>query len=519
MSRRFPLAALFLAVLAVPASAQNIVPTGFSDQVVIGSGLTQPRAFAFLPDGRMLVLEQRTGNVRLIVGNHIASKNPVFTIPNVNSAGYERGAQGIAVDPQFPTRPYVYFFYDDFDLNLKLVRYTVTGAVSDPLGETLTFGTQRFVISNLYHGNQGHNGGCLRFGPDGYLYASIGDGEESCTAQDSTNGRGCFMRLDVSRIPATAGAQPPRALIIPPGGNPLVTPDSTAKLVWAYGLRNPWVFGMDPYTGTIYTSDVGESTQEEVDEILPGRNYGWPYREGFTVQPDTGCVHEPGGQGNSANGYTPPIAAFDRDDQLHAVFCSGIYRPVQPTATSKNWPAEYRGNVWYGDYYRGDLIRLVRDPSTNRWVRAAAVPGQPDSAWARGLVATTDFNVGADGSLYYLQQFNDTFGASTGSIHRIVYNGSQADVPPASVRALQLSCGPNPFRGGTDVAFTTPRAGHVTLTVHDLLGRRVATLLDGDASAGETRVRWDAAGVAPGVYLARLSAGGETRTVRMLRLN
>ena len=525
-----PFVVLLLALAALlpfsrTSQAANTVPTGFTDEVLIGSGLTQPRAFTLLPDGRILVLEQRTGMVRLIVGTHIAATNPVFTLPNVNSSGYERGAQGIAVDPQFPTRPFVYFAYNDLDLNMHLVRYTVTGSVSDPLGEALTFGARRELISDFYYPGPNHNSGCLRFGPDGMLYASFGENDLGCPAQDPTLARGCILRLDTSRIPLTAGPQVPRALLIPTAPsapNPLVTPDSLAKLVWAYGLRNPWIFGMDRATGTIYSADVGEATQEEVDEILPGRNYGWPFREGYTVQTNPNCL-EPGGFGNSANAYTEPMIAFNRDGALHAVFCAGIYRAVQPTATTKNWPPEYRGNVWYGDYYVGDLIRLKRDPVTDVWQRAEAVPGMADTAWARGLFGATDFNEGPDGSLYYSQQFNSTFTGATGSLHRIVYNGSQVGVPTETASAVRLACAPDPFVAHAELSFTLPAGGHASLALYDLLGRRVATLFDGQANAGETRVNWDGADsrggrAAAGVYMARLQTAGVTKTLRVLRV-
>jgi glucose/arabinose dehydrogenase len=507
---------------APAATAAVTLPTGFVDQVIVSSGLDQPRAFATLPDGRMLVVEQRSGKVHLIVGNHIASTNPVYTVLDVNPSGYERGVQGIAVDPQFPARPYVYFFYDNFDLNMHLVRCTVSGTINTPTGESLTFGSERQIISNLPHSNPSHNGGCLRFGPDGMLYASVGDGEEGCTAQDSTWARGCFLRMDLSKVPAGGStAEVPRGLITPKD-NPLSSPDSNARLVWAYGFRNPWVFGMDPATGTIYTADVGEATQEEVDEVVKGRNYGWPYREGMTVQTFPGCT-EPGGSGNFSNGYVDPIAAFDRDGNLHAVNCAGIYRAVQPGPGVANWPAEYRGNVFFADYYVGDLIRLKRDAVTNKWIRAGAVPGMADSAWARGLNAATDYRVGADGSLYWLSQFDASFANSTGSLHRIVYTGSQAGVPIPPASAVRLSCAPDPFVSHAELSFTLPVGGHASLALYDLLGRRVATLFNGAAAAGETRLSWDGADArggraANGVYLARLEAAGVVKTLRVLRV-
>lgn len=503
----FPLAAV------AATSAFVKVPTGFVDDSLV-TGFVLPRSFAFLPDGRLLVTEQKTAKIRMVVGTHIATTDPIITATNVNTTGYERGMQGIAIDPGWPTRPYVYLFHNGADGFNHLIRYTASGNISNSTAESITLSAKREIISDIPDVDPNHQAGALRFGPDGMLYVSLGEDEQWCLAQDSTSLRGSFLRIDVRNVPAGAGVQPLRALLIP-AGNPLSTPDSNAKMVYAYGFRNPWSFGIDAASGQIYAGDVGEADEEELDEVLPGRNYGWPYREGLdTVLPRANCP-EPGGAGSAANGWTKPIVAYHRDNALHSIFTLGAYRAVQGGAA--NWPANYRGTVYWGDFYYGNLHRIERD-AAGAWVEVVA-PGQPGLYWGTGFKAASDFALGPDASLYWLQMISTpNLTGSNGTLHRIRYTGATVDVPVEVPVASRLSCAPNPVRGNAELAFRLPSAAHVRVSVFDLSGRRVGTLLDGAAPAGETRLTWDAKSATPGLYFAQLESNARKDSARILLL-
>src|ERR1043165_7407837 len=181
------LAAMALAVccawLPRPAAAAVGLPTDFMNEVLV-SQLNTPTSLAFLPDGRALFTEQKTGYVRMVVNGHLAATDPEFVVPSVNTDGYERGLEGIAVDPGWPQRPYVYFHYTRLGGYFRIVRYTVTGDVADPLGGTLSFGAPLLLIDDITDSNPNHNAGCLRFGPDSCLYASLGEDENWCAAAD-----------------------------------------------------------------------------------------------------------------------------------------------------------------------------------------------------------------------------------------------------------------------------------------------------------------------------------------------
>lgn len=511
----FAVAALFAVPSWVGAGVSNLVkvPTGFVDDSLVG-GFALPRAFTFLPDGRMLVIEHKTARIRLVVGGHIATTDPILTVSNVNNTGYERGTQGIAIDPGWPARPYVYVFHNGADGFNHLIRYTASGNISNPTAESIVLGEKREIISNIPDVDANHQAGCIRFGNDGMLFVSLGEDEQWCTAQDSTSLRGSILRINVNNVPAGPGAQPLRSLLVP-AGNPLSTPDSNAKLVWAYGFRNPWTFSIDPTNNRLYVADVGEADEEELDEVLPGRNYGWPYREGLdTVLPRVDCP-EPGGAGNPALGYVDPIVAYHRDTALHSIYSLGFYRAVQ--GSTANWPAQYRGTTFWGDYYFGDLRLLTG--GTGAWTNAAPVPGQPGAYWGTGFKACVDAALGPDGHLYWLQQITaPNLAGGVGALHRIRYTGATVDVPVDVPAASRLACAPNPVRGAAELRFRLPVAAKATVHLYDLSGRRVASLYDGVAPAGETRVTWDASSTAPGLYFAKLSAGGREDSERVLLL-
>lgn len=510
-----------LALLAgAPALGQVQVPTDFVSEVV-RSGFNEPSAFAFLPDGRALVAEQRTGRIRMVVNGQIATTDPIFTVPAVLANGGERGLLGIAVDPDWPVYPFFYAFYNRVG-GMRIVRWLASEDVDDPNGQRITFSAQRILIDSIPDAAGNHNGGTLRFGPDRCLYASLGDDAAHCAAGDSTTLRGQILRLSVDRLPIYGGPAVSRALITPPD-NPFVnSPDSNARLVFAFGLRNPFRFHIDPITGSLFVADVGDADFEELSEVSAGDFLGWPWREGNLSRFRQEC-QEPLAYGSKP--YRAPIAVVDHENNVgYAIISAGPYRPV--FGGSANWPPEYyplRGDVFFSQYYEGWLRRLTWDGFN--WVPAAPVAGQPNATdWATGLVNTSDYSVGPDGSLWWLSQFDEFFSANTGTLSRIRYVGSPTSVDGAATRAQALRVSPNPSRGPAGFAFALAADANIRLDLYDLAGRKVRTLHEGMTPAGETRLHWDGTDdqgqkVGTGVFFARLTRDGEPpQTARVLRL-
>ena len=499
----------FLAAMGfIPATAQIVLPTDFADETVV-SGLDAPNSMAFLPDGRLLFTELYSGKIRMVVNGHIAATDPVGSVDSLVTGG-ERGLQGIAVDPRWPAFPYVYICYSHVGSRTVLIRFTATGDVANPTGENLFLSSKLTLIHNIQDNSEFHNGLGLRFGTDGMLLMSSGDDQVGCNAQIPGSLNGKLLRLDVSRLPAGGGGPVPRALLIPPSGNAFAGPDSNACLVLALGLRNPWRFHVDPMTGAIILADVGEGMWEEIDQIVPAGNYGWPFREGPALFTPTGCTEPPGSIFNA------PIVTVPHPIYL-ATLTAGFYRPV--LAGTSNWPSIYQGSFFYGDFFDSQLRRLVWDGAA--WVAALPVAGQPNATdWATGIHYASDFGVGVkDGSLWWLKMMDDAGASTSGSVKRIRYTGTVGVQVPLPTHALRAS--PNPFQERLDIEWALPGSQPSTLEIFDMAGRRVRREEFGVTQAG--RFAWDGrddrgTSVGAGVYLVRVRTGQHTETVRALRV-
>jgi glucose/arabinose dehydrogenase len=519
---RFPLglAALTITLLASPVGARPFsLPDGFHDQLVT-PGLQLPTAFAFVPGlKRALVTEQNTGRVRLVVNGAIASIDPVLTVDSL-VIGAERGLLGVAVDPYWPARRYVYLNYSHAGGYQSIARYTAIGdVIGAGNGAFLLDPASRHEILRVPDASPQHNAGTLLFGADQKLYASLGDDAVPCDAIVLESSRGRVLRLDVNSVPPGPGG--PEALAdLVPNTNPHVSnSDDWARLTWAYGFRNPFTFHLDPVTGDCFVADVGELVWEEFDWIpagTAGGQYGWGWYEGETRSIYT-CA------GDSA-GALPPIFTYDHEDSLEnaeAAISAGLYRQV--SGGSDNFPAEYDGDYFVSDFYGGWIKRLKRTGDT--WAIAPTVSGQPHpDVWATSSGYNSAFAVGPDGGLWYLAMLTDFGGGPSGELRRI--SGSPvASVPRPPVGDGLALAPPHPSPSSGDVAFrfTLPRAAAVRLEVIDLAGRRVAVLADGGSPAGEHRATWDGRGVdgrtlPAGVYHARLVAGGAAVTRPFVRL-
>ncbi len=511
------LTALALALIcaaALPrfAGAQGSLPVGFSDLLVTGS-LDYPIGMAFLPDGRLLVIEQKSTKIRLVVGGALAPVE-VCTVDEVQTAGYEQGLLGIAVDPGWPLRPYIYIHCDNLapPTTIRISRYTVTGDLSYTGNGALSIdvASRYDLINTLPDITNQHNGGTLRFGPDGKLYASIGDDLQSCMAQDDSTLHGVILRLEVNNLPGGAGG-PPALSLITPSDNPQVgSTNANTRLIYAFGLRNPYRFQIDQPTGDLYISDVGEVTYEEVNRATSGGlNFGWPNYEGPSLY----------GSSCPADNPTGPIYWYDRTAQdAAACIAAGVYRS-SPFA-SNAFPASHRGDFFFSDYYAGFLRRLHLSGST--WSIASPELGQPNATdWGTGFEWVSDYALGADGALWYVKQFTgSTPAAGTGEIRRIVHQGSGGGGGSVAVVNFAEPY-PSPAPGFATLPYTLAIEAQVHIVVFDLSGRAVRHLINADQPAGLHQPTWDGKDdegrLAPsGLYAVRLEAAGKVVGRRLM---
>ena len=213
----------------------------------------------------------------------------------------EEGLLAIALDPDFARNGYVYAYYSfrpSADRRAgRIARFNTTGR-----GDTFAFDdASELVILDIPQPAANHNGGSLLFGPDGMLYLGLGDGgwggDPQGHGQNLETLLGTVIRIDVSN----SSAEEP--YVIPPD-NPMVGLDGARPEIWAYGLRNPWRMSFDLETGLLWAGDVGQNHLEEIDVILPARNYGWNITEGTSCfPPDEDC---------DMSGITLPVWEYGR---------------------------------------------------------------------------------------------------------------------------------------------------------------------------------------------------------------
>jgi glucose/arabinose dehydrogenase len=454
---------------ALPADAQT-VPAGFADEPV-ASGFTFPVGMAFLPDSRFLVIEAFSGNVKLVTPSATAL---LLTIPNL-SFGNERGLLGVAVDPEWPVWPYVYFNYaHNAPQSVRIVRYTASGNLNDPSSTGSSLRSPYFIVTNVPDQDSHHNGGTLAFGPDGMLHASFGEDNSPCSAQSTESLLGVILRVNVAAVHGATGSGPPPASQIAAPGNPYSGPNS--QLVYANGLRNPFRFDIDPVTGNLYIADVGDFMFEELNEcVSPGLNFGWPIFEG----PAPYGVTCPGATGP----YVAPIASYPNGKGSVAIISIGGRYRNQP-AGAWNFGPTYEGDVFFADYYQGFIRRLKFD-GTN-WAQAAPEPGQPSSNnWAEGYAFVTDAEIGPDGALYYVKQ-------APGSVRRIRPSGT-------TTTPVLTIIGGDGQKGNAGAALLTPLSVQLTTGPGGppIAGAPVTfAVVDGAGTLGPQPVLTDGNGVA-----------------------
>ena len=345
--------------------------------------LDRPTEITHDPLGRLVVLEQ-PGRMSVVQPDGKLVTPPILDLTKKVVVDYECGLLGVAFHPKFKENGYLYVNYTAKAPNLKTFvaefRADVQTGRVDPASER--------VVLTIDQPFNNHNGGQIKFGPDGMLYIGMGDGgaahDPQNNGQTTTTLLGKMLRVDVT----------PREGYAVPKDNPFVGDDRYRPEIWATGMRNPWRFSFDRLTGILYAADVGQDLWEEVHVIEKGGNYGWRVREGMHELHPVKDLPK----------MIDPIFEYSHDRTAASITGGYVYR-------GKKIPALVG---WYlcGDYSTGRIYGVKYE---NGKVLASGVLIDPrDPARSNGQRATqpSSFGEDADGEMFLCD--------TNGPVYRIV---------------------------------------------------------------------------------------------------
>jgi len=431
-------------VTAVAASAITL-PADFEDTLI--ANVSAPTALAFTPDGRLLITTQ-TGTVRVYADGALLA-SPALNLAAKLCTNSERGVLGIAVDPAFATSHFIYLYYTFNRSGVcenntakspvnRVARFTLSDSNSiDPASELV-------LVDNIPSPAGNHNAGDLKFGKDGFLYISVGDGgcdylgDSGCQGANDASRDQHVLLGKILRITKTGGI---------PASNPFLGADSVrcnttgranpgqrCQETFAWGFRNPFRMAFDPNASAtrFYINDVGQNTWEEIDLGTAGADFGWNVREGHCANGSTtNC-------GTPPAGMTNPIYDYDHTSGCASI-TGGAFVP------NGNWPAAYDGTYLFSDYVCGTIFLLTpaSGGSFNRTTFASGLGGSSAVAMQFGPY------LGAQ-ALYY------TSYANGGQVRVISFTQNRA--PQVHVQASPTS-GQPPLAVAFDGSATTDPDG------------------------------------------------------------
>ena len=518
---------------------------------------------------RIFVVEQ-SGRIKVFQNSSSVQSSKIFLdISDEVASGGERGLLGLAFHPDYKNNGI--FFVDYTIPNPLRTRISKFQVSSNPDSAIKNSEVVLLTINQPY---TNHNGGWIGFGPDGYLYISVGDGgsggDPDTNAQNITRLLGKILRIDVDH--QDEGLQ-----YAIPADNPFV--DSTGnvkKEIYAWGLRNPWRQSFDPETGWLWCADVGQGSWEEIDIIQNGRNYGWRCYEGNHEYNTGGCNYPE---------YTFPIWEYDHNSGRCSITGGYVYH-------GNNVP-DLTGKYIYADYCSGTIWALSYDgsnPATNKTLLTA-----PSSVVSFGvdenqelyiitrssdeilkfkppdiLSAPINFTATATGTNEVSLNWEDNNTQEQGfkierkngsngiyklidSVEQNITNYSDQSVQENTLYYYRVYAYldqvvsaysnedsaqtpnvtgvknsfvpftynleqnfPNPFNPTTKIMYQIANRGFVSLRVYNILGNKVATLVNEEKPAGIYIVEFDASSLPSGIYFYHLQTGSFISTKKLI---
>ncbi|CAN5586750.1 hypothetical protein BH10BAC2_BH10BAC2_20320 [soil metagenome] len=469
---------------ATRSQSQNNLPklalTSFSQ------GFDAPMDIANCGDSRLFIAE-RLGKIWIVdsLGNKMPQ--PFLDITDIVFTVYpndydERGLLGFTFHPNYPDSPYLYINYTGHDSDSHISRFTM-----NPDNPNKAMRHSKLDIISV---NQpadpaylNHKGGSIKFGPDGYLYSSFGDGGSANdpfnNAQNPRILLGKMIRIDVDHPNTLNGKH-----YSVPTDNPFVNVEKFKDEIWATGLRNPFRFSFDSENGALWLPDVGQDLWEEIN-VLPGgskggKNFGWSCYEGYhNFKPDS-C---------DANGtpYTFPIVEYKHSSDNCASITGGfVYRGTKFK--------KMEGKYFYNDYCTGKFSTVFKYNDT--WLNIMLLESTQYAFTTYGEDVDKELYVAdnVNGIIYHLVDSSDANAVST------------AIVSNDAIKNLSIKLFPNPNKGQFNVELNAAQNTTYHITVTNLFGREMMRDTR-TAVKGYNRWNFNATILPKGIYVLHVQTG------------
>lgn len=397
-------------------------------------GYSNPVGIENCGDSRMFIVEKE-GKIFICDTAGIRNPVPYLDISDRVLFDADRGLLGLAFDPKYSSNGYFYVYYINKDGNTQVSRFKVKSDSPNVAAK----GSEKLILS-IKQPFAKNKGGCIRFGPDGYLYIGTGDGGGSGdphnNAQKPQSLLGKMLRIDVH-----SGSRPYKV----PSDNPFKDSANYQHEIWSLGLHNPWRWSFDALNGQMYIGDEGKKSWEEVDVELAGaggHNYGWRCYEGKQPYDTVGCLPK--------NNYVAPRYVYPHNDSVGgdcSVVGGFVYR-------GSKFPLLY-GKYVFTDYCSGLFRLLYKEGGQSK---ARIVYDGDNNAY-------TSFGEDMNHELYVCN-------AAKGFIYQVKYGTAQtenfADIK--SVDNYRLSFSPNPSNGRININYTSAKSERVSIHVTGIMG-------------------------------------------------
>jgi glucose/arabinose dehydrogenase len=441
----------------------GIITSQEVDIALFASGFDNPVDIQNAGDDRLFIVEQ-DGRIKILNSDGTTNANNFLDITSIVSSGGERGLLGLAFHPDYANNGYFYVNYTDNSGDTQISRFSVNAGdpdLADPGSE--------LQLLNEYQPFTNHNGGCVQFGPDGYLYIGMGDGGSSGDPGDRSQDLmfllGKMLRIDIDN----PGGGNNYGI---PADNPYVGNPDALDEIWASGVRNPWKFSFDSQTNDIWIADVGQNSYEEINHEMStsaGLNYGWRCYEANAPYNTTGCP--------DPNEMTFPVAEYSHSGGNCSITGGYVYRGTVYS--------DIQGLYLFADLCTGMIGTVDQDGNM-------IDHGNFSGTW-------TSFGEDVDGELYIAHH--------GGSIYKIE-GGVILDTPDIDENLISMT--PNPASDSLFISIKNHTLSDIS--IKDLKGSEIFTINDMSVSDKMIPI----SNLSKGVYLVKITSSNGSSIVKKL---